>query len=119
MQGRLRDAKKRVFAVANLEGRVQETDRAPDGRTRGVGSEVKRAVFLNFASEVETWKTIRHADADVRIRLIVFKTNIVPRPMFFDQRRFDEKRFDLGAGQNIIDFVNVADEKARFRRVIF
>src|ERR1700674_263179 len=114
------------FDVAGpkLKRSVDDVDRFSRHTGRQKGSEVKRAVLLNATRDDGFRKRLVDGQLEMRIRLVVFQIDVVPRLVFFGERCFQDQGFDFIVRNDDLDVcdlsyqrVGLAVERSRLSEV--
>ena len=105
-----------LCARAEGEQLLEQAQRAPDAAHTGEGTEVAGAVFGHPAGDVDEGVVFLGVDLDKGIALVILQTSVVRRLVLLDQVAFQNHRFLLRLGDDVLEVGDLLDHRADLGR---
>ena len=95
-----------MLAGAQRKQAPQKTQVFMQGPRIGIGTKIPRPILQYPPGNKSPWKFLLHGDLQIGIALIILETDIIARPMLFNQIALQDECFHLGAGQYCLEISN-------------
>ena len=102
-------------AGAQLERSIDYIDRFACKTCRQKGSEIKCAIALDATRDHHFRKRLVDGQLQMRIRLVVLEFDVVTRLVLFDERGFEDQRFDFIVGDDEFEICDLSTRASVLR----
>ncbi len=103
----------RLGAGAPGEELLDDAQRRAHGRCRRVRPEVARAIVVHAARDLDPRPLVLHVDAQVGVVLVVLEADVEEGLVALDQRRLQVHRLAVGLGDDVLEVLDLLDERPR------